>query len=94
MSPNKVCIYSEVSNHLGGDADPQSEKLESFSMSKMKPLTLQWLLDSRQHVKSFNEGCDVAMRRHDGDNQSSTRLQVQDTVYHANGKIAWMMTLT
>ncbi len=26
-------------------------------MSKMKPLTLGWLLDSWQHVKSLMEGC-------------------------------------
>ncbi len=49
-------LATEVSKQLAEGADPQSVRLE-FSMSKMKPLTLGWLLDSWQHVKSLAEGC-------------------------------------
>jgi hypothetical protein len=40
-----------------------NQKGWTSAMSKMKPFTLQWSLDSWQHVKSINEGCNVAMRR-------------------------------
>jgi hypothetical protein len=52
----KPFLATEVTNQLAGDAEPQSVRLD-FGMSKMKPLTLQWFLDSWQHVGGFNEGC-------------------------------------
>ena len=49
-------LATEVSKQLAEGAEPQSVRLD-FSMSKMKPLNLGWLLDSWQHVKSLTEGC-------------------------------------
>ncbi len=52
-------LATEISKQLAEGADPQSVRLD-FSMSKMKPLTLGWLLDSWQHVKSLMEGCKLS----------------------------------
>ncbi len=68
---------------LAEGADPQSVRLD-FSMSKMKPLTLGWLLDSWQHVKSLMEGCKCCLLWESGDTQSFEGFQVQNAMYHPN----------
>jgi hypothetical protein len=55
-------LATEVSKQLAEGADPQSVRLD-FNMSKMKSLTLGWLLDSWQHVKSLTEDCKCCCKK-------------------------------